>query len=333
MITVKRYSEEDKNKWNIFLENSRTNIFLFSRNYMDYHKDRFEDHSLLVFNDEILAAIFPASIRNGNINSHGGLTFGGLFVGCNEYAKNTLRYLSAILRFCHEAGIQKIIFKQSPSFYSLISQDETDYGMFLSEANMFRMDTAFAIDQRNSVKVPYQERRKRAVKKAVKGGIVIREAANFDAFWNRILIPNLLKRFGVKPVHTLEEITMLSVNNPGCIRQFEAWLDDTLMAGCTIFETPLVAHSQYISASEEGRMNGAIDLLFHHLITEVFHQKNYFDFGIANEEEGRSFNLGLLDWKEGFGARAFAHRFYEVDPSKYTLIDKALRITDVAENN
>ena len=171
------------------------------------------------------------------------------------------------------------------------------------------------------------------MKKALKFGVVIKEAGDFDNFWNRILIPNLQQRFGVKPVHSLEEISMLSAHNPGCIRQFEAWLGDTLMAGCTIFENPLVAHAQYISASEEGRQNGAIDLLFHHLITETFLQKKYFDFGIANEEEGRSLNLGLLDWKEGFGARAHAHRFYDVDPSKYVLIDSALQTSMLTQND
>lgn len=291
---------------------------------MEYHKDRFEDHSLLVFDNEDLVAIFPASIKDGTVNSHGGLTFGGLLVRPDEYAKNTVRYVSAVLRYCHEAIISKLIFKQSPSFYSSISQDDVDYAMFLARGELVRMDVAFAIDLSAKVKIPYQERRRRSIKKAIKNGIVVRESSDFGPFWEYILSPNLLLRFGVSPVHSLDEIRMLADCNPGKIRQFEAWQGETLMAGCTIFETPLVAHAQYISASDEGRSNGAIDLLFHHLITEVFSTKNFFDFGIANEEEGRSFNIGLLDWKEGFGARAYAHRFYEVAPGNYLLVDKAL---------
>jgi hypothetical protein len=331
MITVSRYTNKDKFVWNEFLYKSRTNSFLFSRDFMEYHKDRFEDYSLLVFDNEKLVGIFPATIKGGLISSHAGLTFGGLVVGRNEYVKNTLQYLSSLLRYCHENGISSIIYKQSPSFYSDVNQDETDYALFLVGAHLFRIDIAFAIEQQNPVKIPYQERRKRAIKKAIKYGVEIRESIDFSTFWNEILIPNLFNRFGVKPVHTLEEINSLSSANKGHIRQFEAWCDNKIVAGCTIFETPNVAHAQYISASNEGRQNGAIDFLFHQLITDIFKQKKYFDFGIVNENEGCSINLGLLDWKEGFGARAYAHRFYEIDPSRYILIDKAIR--PIAENS
>jgi hypothetical protein len=39
---------------------------------------------------------------------------------------------------------------------------------------------------------------------------------------------------------------------------------------------------------------------------------HYFDFGISNERGGRILNEGLADYKEGFGARAVAHDFYEL---------------------
>jgi hypothetical protein len=141
----------------------------------------------------------------------------------------------------------------------------------------------------------------------------------------------LQSRFGVNPVHSLAEMESLSINNPNKIRQFEAWRNGVLMAGTTVFETPTVAHAQYISASEEGRKNGAIDLLFHHLISQTFAHKEIFDFGIVNEEEGRKINMGLLDWKEGFGARSYAHRFYEIETKNYVQIEK-LFVTEINNN-
>ena len=164
----------------------------------------------------------------------------------------------------------------------------------------------------------------RAVKKALKLGIMIEEANDFGPFWTEILEPNLQARFGVKPVHSLDEIRQLAAANPGHIRQFTARQDGRLVAGCTIFEGQLVAHAQYISASDEGRQQGGIDLLFHEMISRIFRQKAFFDFGIANENHGRTYNTGLMDWKEGFGARAYAHRFYEVQTANFPLIDKAI---------
>ena len=93
------------------------------------------------------------------------------------------------------------------------------------------------------------------------------------------------------------------------------------MAGTTLFITPNVIHAQYISASEEGRKNGALDFLFDFLINKYKNSKLYFDFGIVNENSGKDINKGLLDWKEGFGARAYAHRFYKTNTSNFINIE------------
>jgi hypothetical protein len=331
MITVRKYESTDKELWNNFLENSKTNQFLLSRNFMEYHKDRFEDYSLLVFDEKTLVAIFPANIKNNVVVSHSGLTFGGFIVARAEATKNSIQYFAKLLKFASEHNIDKIIFKQSPSFYSSVSQDEVDYAMFLVDAKMYRVDIAYAINQQLENKIQYQERRRRAIKKAEKNGVNIIETTDFSTFWNEILTPNLQSRFGVNPVHSLAEIQSLSINNPNKIRQFEAWQNGVLLAGTTVFETPSVAHSQYISASDEGRKNGAIDLLFHHLISSTFAHKEIFDFGIVNEEEGRKINMGLLDWKEGFGARAYAHRFYEIETRNYVQIEKIF-VTELNNN-
>lgn len=328
MILVRRYTDIDKELWNNFLENSRTNQFLFSRNFMEYHKDRFEDYSLMVFDEKNLVGIFPANIKNNIVFSHSGLTFGGFIVAKDEATKNSIQYFAQLLKFVNEQGIGKIIFKQSPSFYSSVSQDEIDYAMFLVDAKLSRVDIAYAINQQLENKIQYQERRRRAIKKAEKNGVEIKETTDFSTFWNEILTPNLQSRFGVNPVHSLAEMESLSKNNPNKIRQFEAWQNGVLMAGTTVFETPTVAHAQYISASDEGRKNGAIDLLFHHLISQTFAHKQIFDFGIVNEEEGRKINMGLLDWKEGFGARAYAHRFYEIETKNYVQIENMFRNDD-----
>src|SRR5690606_9335647 len=122
-----------------------------------------------------------------------------------------------------------------------------------------------------------------------------------------------------------EEITLLKINNAPHIKQYCAYLNGEIMAGATIFETDIVAHAQYISASEEGRKNGSLDLLFHQLISKTYSNKKYFDFGIVNENNGRKINNGLLDWKEGFGGRSYAHRFYKIETSKYFQLEEILK--------
>ena len=320
MIYARRYLETDAEQWNHFLADAKNSTFLFARSYMDYHKKKFQDYSIMVFENEKLLALMPASFSNGVIYSHQGLTYGGIIVKRQEYSINTIRFFKEILKFLSQQGIEKMIFKQIPAFYNSVGSDEIDYALFLLNAKLIRMDIASVISLTGPT-ISYQERRSRSIKKAIKAGVIVSESNSFDDFWNLILVPNLLQRHGVKPVHTLEEIYFLSKENKGCIRQFNAYLNDRILAGCTTYETNNVVHGQYISASEEGRDTGAIDLLFDWLIRNIFKHKSFFDFGIANENDGRTINKGLLEWKEGFGARPYAHRFYEVELAKFEMLN------------
>jgi len=131
----------------------------------------------------------------------------------------------------------------------------------------------------------------------------------------------LAKRHDAKPTHSKEEITFLKQRFSKNIRQFNVYQNNILKGGATIFETVTTAHVQYISAGEDKQALGTLDMLFSHLITEVFKDKDYFDFGISNEEGGRKLNSGLNYWKECFGARTFVHRFYEFNTSSANTLD------------
>ena len=64
--------------------------------------------------------------------------------------------------------------------------------------------------------------------------------------------------------------------------------------------------------------------LYHHLITEVFAAKNFFDFGISHEENSRKINKGLLFWKESFGTITTVQDFYEVKTANYQLLENVM---------
>jgi len=142
-------------------------------------------------------------------------------------------------------------------------------------------------------------------------GVSIVQETSFQPFWEQVLVPQLAARYGAKPVHTLDEITLLASRFPQQIKQYSAYCDDEIVAGTTIYETPTVAHAQYSAVTEKGRETGAQALLFGSLI-EQYRGKRFFDFGTSNEKDGRALNHGLLDWKEGFGARCQTHDFYEI---------------------
>ena len=76
--TVKRYEKNDCTNWNAFIGQAKNATFLFHRDFMDYHSDRFQDYSLVVLDGEKWVAVLPANVVGDEVFSHQGLSYGGL---------------------------------------------------------------------------------------------------------------------------------------------------------------------------------------------------------------------------------------------------------------
>jgi len=308
--TVK-YSSLYYDEWNNFVSNAKNATFLFHRDFMDYHRDRFEDYSLLVFKNGKILAVFPANQIGDSIFSHKGLTYGGLAVEKLLKFQDVVNCFKVLLIHLKTNGFKLLNLKIIPAIYNDFPSDEINYLMFVLKAELIRRDILSVIDLRK--KNTFSKNRIEGCKRANKYSLKIKEDSVFDDFWNNILIPKLKSKHDVSPVHSLDEIKILKQRFPNNIRQFNVYLNQDIVAGTTIFETKNVAHVQYISANKDKNILGSLDFLFSYLIENVFQDKKYFDFGISNENEGKNINQGLLFWKEGFGARSITQDFYRID--------------------
>lgn len=316
---IRKYQPEDKSAWDSFVKKAKNATFLFQRDFMDYHSDRFEDHSLLVYKDKKLVAALPANLVEGILHSHQGLSYGGLILNTKTTFQDILIIFRSLLNFLEAEGIETLNLKLLPKMYNRLPSDEMDYLLFLTKAKLTRRDLSSCISNENRLKIE-SSNRLRGIKKGVKNELEVREESAFDSFWKEVLEPNLKQVHNQKPVHSLEEINLLKSYFPDNIRQFNVYKDEKIVAGTTIFETSAVAHAQYISANELGRKTGGLDFLFNHLLQHFSH-KTYFDFGISNEAQGMKVNKGLLNWKESFGGRGIAHDFYEIKTENHHLLN------------
>lgn len=289
---------------------------------MEYHQDRFEDHSLLVFKKNTLIAVLPANKAGSILHSHQGLSYGGLVISASLKLKEYVLLFQEILAFLENTGVTTLILKELPEFYAQLPSQEIEYLAQLTTAKTTRVDTASVIDYR--YKLDIQKNRVEGVKKAQKQRLELKEEIQFDDFWNIILLPNLEKRHNALPTHTSKEIGLLSRKFPENIKQFNVYKDDEIVAGATIFETKTTAHVQYISGNDQKQVLGSLDFLFYELIENIFAHKEYFDFGISNEAQGTQLNSGLNYWKECFGARTMVQRFYSFETKNHTLLNTVL---------
>ena len=215
---------------------------------MDYHQDRFEDYSLLIYYEDRLVALLPANKKEGTIYSHEGLSYGGLILPEKIDFYNVLEAFYNILKFLSENNINKLIIKQLPKIYLSKPSDELEYFMFILKANLFRRDVSMVIDLEKQM--TYSKLRKREINRAKREKLKFEERDDLSLFWNKILKPNLQEKYDVLPVHTLNEITKLKEKFPNQIKQFNVYDGEEILAGCIVFETRNVVHLQYISTNK-----------------------------------------------------------------------------------
>ncbi len=310
-MTLVSYTPEHAAAWNAFVAKSKNGTFLFNRNYMDYHRDRFEDAALMIYDDAgELAAVFPANRRDRAIISHGGLTYGGLVVGPEMGTPQFLDVFAALASHLKATGIESLEYKVVPSIYHLYPAEEDKYALFLLGAELYRRDLSSAILPMK--RLPLRKGRKSDLSKAIRSGLQVEESGRWAEFWE-ILSANLHAKHGLKPVHTLQEIQLLHSRFPASIRLFSVLAGSEAVAGTVIYETPQVAHAQYIGCNDAGRKSGALDILLSHLLDQVYASKPYFNFGISTTNNGRFLNKGLADFKESFGARSVSQDCYRVN--------------------
>lgn len=307
-LTVERYQNGDHERWDAIVRGTRARHFMFERGYMDYHADRFADASMLVAFGGRDVAAFPASRHEDEIVSHGGLTFGGLLSGPEMTTGRTLDVLREIAAALRAQGAHRLVYKPVPHIYHVGPAEEDLYVLHACGARLIRRDVSSAVAA--GVRARAVSERRRALARARAAGLKVAEDDRIEAYM-ALAADVLGERHAAAPVHTAAEMRLLADRFPENIRLFTATADGEIVAGVLVYETPTVAHAQYIAAASRGRELGGNDAVFEHLLTDRYGDR-WVDFGISNERDGE-LNAGLMRNKEGFGARAVVYDRYVLD--------------------
>ena len=311
MFEIRRYSAEKADEWNQFVAESKNGTFLFDRRYMDYHSDRFVDHSLMFYEGSRLLAVMPAHVAGDTLCSHQGLTYGGLLMSPHLTIVQTMSLFREMNESLRAEGLRRVTYKAIPWIYHRLSADEDIYALFHEcHARMVARD--FSTNIFLQVGLRWERVRRRGIARAQKAGVCVERSDNYAAFWP-ILADNLMAKHGVKPVHTLQEIELLHGRFPQNIQLYQAVKDGEVMGGVVLYVSQQVVHAQYSSATSEGKKLGVIDMLYDQIFRD-YRDYPYFDFGRSTEHaDGSGLNEKLVFQKEGYGGRGLVYDIYEYD--------------------
>jgi hypothetical protein len=320
--TVRHFISEDFEHWNAFISTAKNATFLFHRDFMEYHADRFQDYSLMVFEEEKLVALLPANKVDNVVHSHQGLTYGGLVLGKNAKLSTTIEVYKSVLKFLFENNIEKLSLKEIPSIYCTVFSDEINYLSHICKSQLLMKHAVSVISLKQDITI--SKSRRECINRGKKNNLIIKEETKFDVFWNQLLIPNLKEKYNAVPVHSADEISLLQKRFPDNIRHFNVYHNNELVCGTTVFITEKVVKPQYISGNENNNELGSLDFLYDFLINTFSKGKDYFDFGPSHENHGQNIVASINFWKESFGAKSVVQDFYEVETKNYTLLENIL---------
>lgn len=307
-IRLVKYSIEYEEEWDDFIRNRSVNsTFLHGRKFYKHNElNAKDDCSYLFYDNNKLIAVFPANQyeKEGKKILHSYLrsTYGGIVFSDDVTTIDIIAILEQIENEAKILGVSEIIIRPTFSIYNSGLTGSLDYALWKCCFGIKYREVEFAIDLH---KYPmYGSSCKRSTAAAYKKGIIVRESNELNHYWD-ILSANLIDRYGVTPVHNIEQIKYLKQLMGDDVKLFAAYLDGKMIGGILCFvSNKYVVHAQYIASNnlyqEYRPLNAVIDTIASWSRDNGY---KYFNLGMATEPGGVIINDGLMRFKEGFGAR------------------------------
>ena len=344
MYSIKKFNFkennlENNNEWNSFIKTNSEGHFFFETDYLFYHKERFEDFSLMIYNDKKnLICVLPACFEGEKIlHSHTGLTFVGFIFKDNLSFLEQRQIVFSCLDFLKQNDFNELIIKPLPSYFQLGNQKNESVHRLLNdnliESKILRLEANSVItlpkSESDYQKINYQnysKRKKRNLQKTFNFDLKVEKTALATDFW-KIIEDNLKLRHNLSPVHSAAEIQLLHDKFPQNILFFVVKNNAQIIACSVIFIYQSTIHLQYMAATNGGKKTNALDFLIDELIKNhsIYFDKiiktsptgrfEYLSLGVSelrNNKDGNSINEGLFKWKEEFGAKTFSHFVYQI---------------------
>lgn len=330
-MTIIPYSINQKVLWDHFIEQSKNATFLLKRDVIDHYADKYMDCSVFIFTGSsiseedkesqldmnALAGVFPANWVEDEhcVYSHQALPYGGLIVR-NEASSTDVKKMLGELFFYYKSYLQaeKLIYKSIPYIYSMLPMAEDLYALVDVRARLKCRLLSSVLSVHNPIRIKPGRRMKAEL--AVSQGYYIdhltcENTDGLNQFWN--LLSEERTKSGRNIDLDKEGIKALMHDFPQHTKLFVIRKEEKIVSGALVMDSRYVAYIHYIASTEEGRRQGAMDLLFHHLLNERYRTKKYIDFGPYNYETELQPCPQIQEEKEEYGGRGVCYDIYEID--------------------
>ena len=311
-IKCQRYNHTLSKEWDHFVEGARNGHFMFKRDYIAYHKNRFQDCSLVFYYKSHIVAVLPAHLEQDTLCSHRGLSF-GCFITSDKVGINLmLELFASCIAFCKESQIKTWEYKAIPHIYHSVPSEEDLYALHFYNAELILRTPYMCIDFRKII--PFHKCKQMQLRQYKSHySVKIKETEDFPFFWSR-LSHVLNKYHQTTPVHTVDEINYLASYFPKNIRTYIAETEHqgkTVYAGAVLYISKQVVHVQYSFTERES--SSLMLAIYDYLIEKYRHSGLCFFSSGISAKEAKVLNNNLIYFKEKIGMRSCLQEIYRLE--------------------
>lgn len=304
---VTSYEENLKQFWDNLVTESTLGSVIHKRDFMEHHKDRFQDRSICFWNREELIAVIPGTSDGVTWSSHAGLTYGG-FISRGNTPSELVHFSQELLKYLKNQGYKR-------ATITLPSTSFCQESVVLQSYALQRIGFELAEVHLNQVFDPQKVLPKKKIQNARTAsnkGIKISDSrTNLREVYD-IISQNLSTKYGRNPVHSIDELHHLIGKFPVDIKVYSANLDNQILGGAITFNSNRCVNLQYLGVSEFGKRIRAQDLLLHSVINECIENRKYFSFGKSTSGDKAALNENLFKFKSEYAASPDEIRVFEI---------------------
>ncbi len=295
------YSGKFRRDWDSLVATARNGLFLFFRDFLEYHADRFDDASFLLYRQGKVVALLPAHIVSNELRSHYGLTFGGWVVAPDCRYEDMEVGFNLLEQEMRQLDLARLIYRPVPFPYQ---SEPCGDDLYLLQQRGARCESSIlgAFMSTMVDRVGKKQLRKNLRKAEEKFPCQFHETDDLDRFWD-FLTKFLQARHRSEPVHRLDEIKLLKSRFPENIRFAVASNGDEWYGGEVLFLSGQVTRFQYGFRNLEQSLSNVHLRLFEWIRRQPEYLRPWIDLGTSMDPESGRLLKSLHGHKENLGCR------------------------------
>ncbi len=302
--------------WDEFVEMSNNGTLFHRQDFLAYHPpDRFQREDLVLQQDGRLKGLLPlARTREGarvvGISPYGG-SYGGLITG-HEKSGTLIEMTTGLLEYLIHRGYSKLRVGSAPMVYHKRQDVSAEY--FLTHRCPSRL-----VQRRITSVIPLEDAKcfsagiRRKINRAKREGVSVEMSRDVKTLYP-MLQESVETKHGSRLTHSLSELADLVSRLETHIEVAIAFQGETPFAGvlCFLNSSPCVM-AFYNGLLRDFQHPSGLAPVFDFLVDHYKQrEKRFLDLG-ASSMLGKYLNRGLLQFKEGLGARHWYRDTYELD--------------------